>query len=185
MDLHDHFLIAMPQMEDENFKQSVIYICEHNDQGTMGLVITNPTDLSVMELCSKTNFMMADNRQFTDQLVLAGGPVHLDRGFILHTKTPETYRYSYSINDELMLTTSNDVLHSIGTVDAPEKYLVTLGCTSWAPNQLANEIANNDWLVVPANSHILFDTPVDQRWIMANQLLGIQPSNLIYQAGNC
>lgn len=185
MELQDHFLIAMPHMEDENFKQSVIYICENNDQGTMGIVITNSTDLSVMELCTKMNFMLADQRQFSDQLVLAGGPVHLDRGFILHTKTHETFNYSYPINDELMLTTSNDVLNTIGTPNSPEKYLVALGCASWAPNQLAQEITNNDWLVVPANSNILFDTPVEQRWTMAQQLLGIKSSNLIYQAGHC
>lgn len=185
MELQDHFLIAMPQLEDSYFQRSVIYICEHNEQGTMGLVLNQPTDLSIAELMAKMNFMMAGNYNYPDELVLAGGPVNMERGFILHTVTGKSFQHSYKVNDKLQLTTSADIIETFGTPLAPEKYLVTLGCASWGPNQLENEIADNSWLVVPANEHILFDLPYQNRWLAANQLLGIQNHNLAYQAGHC
>ncbi|HBO38676.1 MAG TPA: YqgE/AlgH family protein [Pasteurellaceae bacterium] len=185
MELQDHFLIAMPQLEDSYFQRSVIYICEHNEQGTMGLVLNQPTDLSIAELMAKMNFMMASNHIYPDELVLAGGPVNMERGFILHTITGQSFQHSYKVNDNLQLTTSADIIETFGTPLAPEKYLVTLGCASWSPNQLENEIADNSWLVVPANEHILFDLPYQNRWLAANQLLGIQNHNFAYQAGHC
>ena len=184
MELQDHFLIAMPQLEDSYVQRTVIYICEHNDQGSMGLVLNQPTDLSIAELMAKMNFMMAGGREYPTQLVLAGGPVNVERGFILHTETENTFQHSYKITDNLRLTTSSDIVETFGTPLAPEKYLVALGCASWSPNQLANEIAENSWLLVPANEHILFDVPYSERWLAANQLLGIQHHNFAYQAGH-
>ncbi len=185
MELQDHFLIAMPQLEDSYFQRSVIYICEHNEQGSMGLVLTHPTDLSIAELMAKMNFMMADHRTYPNELVLAGGPVNVERGFILHTETAQPFQHSYKVTDNLRLTTSSDIIESFGTALAPEKYLVALGCASWSPQQLENEIAENSWLVVPANERILFDVPYEERWLAANQLLGIQSHNFAAQAGHC
>lgn len=184
MELQDHFLIAMPHLEDEYFHRSVVYICEHTQQGAMGLVINHTTDLSVAELCAKMNFLMINQRQHSEQLVLAGGPVSLERGFILHSKTKQDFLHSYKVTEQLQLTTSADIIDTLGTIAAPEKYLIALGCASWSSNQLEKEIANNDWLVVPANEQILFDTPYEQRWIAAQGLLGIQYHHLSYQAGN-
>lgn len=183
MQLQDHFLIAMPNLNDDYFEQSVVYICEHNDKGAMGISLCQPTDLSIAELVSKVNFMMKTDRTFGDDYVLAGGPVNIERGFILHTKTAVEFQHSYKVSDRLWLTTSVDVIETFGTVDAPEKYLVSLGCASWAENQLEQEIANNDWLVVPANEHILFDEPCNTRWEAANRLLGIQSYNFASKAG--
>ncbi|MCW9699902.1 MULTISPECIES: YqgE/AlgH family protein [unclassified Avibacterium] len=185
MQLQNHFLIAMPHLEDDHFYRSVVYLCEHNEQGAMGLVLTQPTDLSIAELCIKMNFMMADNRKYPDDLVLAGGPTNLERGFILHTESAKPFMNSHKVADNLWLTTSADVIDTLGTPQAPEKCLVALGCASWSPDQLEREIANNDWLVVPANEHILFDVPYLERWLAANQLLGIQQHNFAYQAGHC
>ncbi|PJG85009.1 YqgE/AlgH family protein [Conservatibacter flavescens] len=185
MELQDHFLIAMPHLTDEYFYRSVIYICEHNEQGSMGLVLTQPTDLTVAELVAKMNFMMASSRHYPEQVVLAGGPVNLENGFILHTKAFQDFQHSYRITDNLLLTTSGDIVDTFGTPFEPDKYLVALGCSSWLPNQLEAEIADDSWLVVPANERILFDVPCDQRWLEATQLLGIQHSNLAYQAGHC
>ena len=185
MELQNHFLIAMPHLNDEYFHRAVVYVCEHNEQGSMGLVITHPTDLSIAELCAKMNFLMADHRRYPDELVLSGGLVNLERGFILHTPTKQDFQHSYKISDQLTLTTSADVLQTFGTSAQPEQYLVTLGCASWSPNQLENEIANNDWLVVPANEQILFHTPYENRWLEAQLLLGIQHHHLAYQAGHC
>ena len=98
MDLQGQFLIAMPQLEDY-FQNTVVYMCEHNEQGSMGLVINQPTDLSIAELYSKMNFMMKNDRTFSNELVLAGGPVHSERGFILHKKTAKEFEHSYRITE--------------------------------------------------------------------------------------
>ena len=185
MDLQDHLLIAMPNLDDSYFYRTVIYICEHNEKGSMGLVINQPTDLSIAELGAKMNFMMVTDRTYNDKLVLAGGPVNIDRGFILHTNTTNTFDHSYKVNDNLVLTTSADVVDTFGTIGEPEKYLVTLGCASWEPNQLEQEIVHDSWLVVPATEQILFDSPYDQRWFAANQLLGIDGHNFVSQVGHC
>lgn len=185
MQLQDHFLIAMPDMEDDYFENTVIYICEHNQNGSMGLILNQPTDLSIAELCSKMNFMMKSDRTYGDGLVLAGGPLHTDRGFILHTNTEQTFQHSYKITDQLSLTTSADIIDTLGTAQAPEKYLVALGCANWHENQLEQEILRNDWLVVPSNNQILFDVPYEDRLWAANLLLGIQAHNFAYRAGHC
>lgn len=185
MKLQNKFLIAMPNMDDPIFHRSVIYICEHSEQGSMGLVINRPTDLSLAELVAKFNLMMANNKlNYPSDYVLEGGPVHIERGFILHLDQGKTFQHSYKINKKIRLTTSADIIETMGTEDEPEKYLVALGCATWAPKQLEKEIANNDWLVVNANEDILFNLPYEQRWTAANQLLGIQPHNFAYQAGH-
>ncbi|WP_131974844.1 YqgE/AlgH family protein [Cricetibacter osteomyelitidis] len=186
MQLKNHFLIAMPMQQDDYFKQAVIYICDHNEQGSMGLVLTQPTDLSVAELVAKMNFMMADNRQYPDDVVLAGGPVSVENGFILHRKTKLDFQHSYKITDSIQLTTSADIVQTFGTMQQPEKFIVALGCASWAPGQLEAEIADNFWLVVPADEYTLFDVPATERWLAANSLLGIQNGNFVYQQiGHC
>ncbi|PJG82388.1 YqgE/AlgH family protein [Caviibacterium pharyngocola] len=185
MELQNHFLIAMPHLEDDHFYRSVVYICEHNEQGAMGLVLTQPTDLSIAELCAKMNYMMQDNHHYPDQVVLAGGPVNLERGFILHTQTKNAFMHSYKVADNLYLTTSADVVDTFGTPEEPEKYLVTLGCASWSPEQLEKEIANNDWLIIPASERLMFDVPCEDRWLEANLSLGIGIDNFTYQAGHC
>ena len=183
MDLQDHLLIAMPGLKDSYFYRTVIYMCEHNEQGSMGLVINQPTDLSLAELGAKMNFMMKTDRIYRNKLVLAGGPVNTDRGFILHTPTEQTFQHSYKASDNLTLTTSADVVDTFGTAFEPEKYLVALGCASWEPQQLEHEIMENSWLVVPATDNILFELPYEQRWAAANALLGIRAHNFTSQVG--
>ncbi|MDQ6578674.1 MAG: YqgE/AlgH family protein [Haemophilus parainfluenzae] len=179
MDLQGQFLIAMPQLEDY-FQNTVVYMCEHNEQGSMGLVINQPTDLSIAELYSKMNFMMKNDRTFSNELVLAGGPVHSERGFILHKKASKEFEHSYKITDEMFLTTSADIVETFGSEDAPDKYLVALGCASWTAGQLEQEIADNAWLVAPASDTILFETIYEDRYPAANQLLGINPHNFVF-----
>ena len=147
MELQGKFLIAMPHLDDY-FNRTVVFMCEHNEQGSMGLVINQPTDLSIAELYLKLNFMMKNDRTFGNEMVVAGGPIHSERGFILHKF-------------------------------APEKYLVALGCASWSAGQLEKEIIDNAWLVAPASEQILFDTPYEERYIVANQSLGIHPHNFV------
>ncbi|TGY48395.1 YqgE/AlgH family protein [Rodentibacter caecimuris] len=176
MELQGKLLIAMPHLEDY-FQRTVIFICEHNDQGSMGLVINQPTDLSIAELYSKLNFMMKNDRTFDGAMVVAGGPMHTERGFIVHKKTANDFQHSYKITENLFLTTSADVVDTFGALQAPEKYLVALGCSSWSAGQLVKEIADNAWLVVSLDETILFDTPYEERYLAANQLLGINLHN--------
>ncbi|MDP8052748.1 YqgE/AlgH family protein [Pasteurella atlantica] len=170
----NHFLIATPDMDDDYFSHTVIYLCEHTDEGAMGLVVSVPTDLSVMELLAKMDFMMANQRDYTkDQIVLSGGPVKTDRGFILHTKTQQDFMNSQEITPNIYLTTSGDILDVLGTPKAPERFLVCLGCATWQAEQLEHEIAKNYWLVTPADEKILFETGYMDRWSEAKGLLGI------------
>lgn len=176
MDLQGQFLIAMPHLADY-FHRTVVFVCEHNEQGSMGIVINQPTDLSIAELYSKLNFMMKNDRTFDDAMVVAGGPMHTERGFIVHKNSLVDFQHSYKITDDLCLTTSADVVDTFGSLQAPKKYLVALGCAGWSAGQLEQEIADNAWLIVPSNDRILFDTPYEERYLAANQLLGINMHN--------
>ncbi|AWP54840.1 TPA: YqgE/AlgH family protein [Haemophilus influenzae] len=176
MELQGKFLIAMPHLDDY-FNRTVVFMCEHNEQGSMGLVINQPTDLSIAELYSKLNFMMKNDRTFGNEMVVAGGPVHTERGFILHKNTLNAFQHTYKVTEELSMTTSADVVETLGSTFAPEKYLVALGCSSWGAGQLEKEISDNAWLVVSSKDQILFDMPYEDRYMAANQLLGIHPYN--------
>ena len=184
MDLQGKLLIAIPQLEDY-FHHTIVYVCEHSAQGSMGIVLNQPTDLSIAELYSKLHFMSLNNRTFSDRLVLAGGPTNTDRGFILHHPTTQDFEHSYKINDEITLTTSADIVATFGSPAAPSKYLVALGCAGWESGQLEREIAENAWLVTEANDQILFDLPYENRYAAASQLLSIDPLNFAAdQAGH-
>ena len=152
MDLQGEFLIAMPQLEDY-FQNTVVYMCEHNEQGSMGLVINQPTDLSIAELYSKMNFMMKMTALLAMNL-LAGGQYILSEVLFFIRKRRKEFEHSYKITDEMYLTTSADIVETFGSADAPEKYLVALGCASWTAGQLEQEIADNAWLVAPASDTI-------------------------------
>lgn len=185
MKLQDHFLLAMPGIEDSFFKNALIYVCEHNEEGSMGIMLTRPTDLSVAEIIAKMNFLIADQRQYQqDDVVLIGGPVGIERGFILHTTCIPAFQHSFAVSDHVWLTTSADVLQTIGHPNAPEKYLVALGCCTWKPAQLEQEIADNTWLVIESSEHLLFDVPHDYRWLEANRSLGFEPTHLTSLAGH-
>lgn len=184
MELKHHFLIATPQVDDEFFAKSVVYICEHGSLGSMGIIINHPTDLSVAELWARINYMMVDERDYQENLVVAGGPMHMDRHFTIHTKSAVDFTYSYPLAEDLWLTSSADVIGTIGTASKPAQYLMALGCASWAPNQLEEEIRQHDWLIVPADHYVLFDAPYEQRYEAAKQLLGIYEDNFTYRVGN-
>lgn len=185
LELQGQFLVAAPTLKDDYFYRTVIYLCEHNEQGSMGIVINQPTDLSLAELGAKMHFMMKTDRVYSDQLVLAGGPANVDRGFIVHSTLPNHFQHSYKINDNFMLTTSADVLDTFGTPREPEKYFVALGCASWQPGQLEREIRENSWLVVPASDSIMFELPYEERWGCAALYLGVDTLNFAPQVGHC
>jgi putative transcriptional regulator len=188
INLTNQFLIAMPGMADENFEGSVVYLCEHTPQGALGLVINKPIDIKLKNLFEKIelSLKLAD---LGEQPVYFGGPVQTERGFVLHLKVGEDEHSPYASTMSipgagLEMTTSKDVLEALAQGTGPSKVLVTLGYAGWSAGQLEGEIGRNGWLTVDADPAIIFDTPVEQRYERAFQLLGIDPRMLSQEAGH-
>ncbi|HET8816720.1 MAG TPA: YqgE/AlgH family protein [Pseudidiomarina sp.] len=170
--LQNHFLIAMPNLDDPFFQRSVTYICEHNEDGAMGLVVNQPVDLTVGSLLKQLEIVVPDASKTLDLPVYAGGPLARDRGFVLHAPV-DHWRSSLRLSDDVMITTSKDILESMGQGTPPEKFILTLGYAGWDAGQLEQELAENSWLTIPADPDILFNTPVRERWQKAAARLGI------------
>ena len=182
MDLKHQFLIAMPAMADPNFSGSVVYICDHNDRGALGLVINRPTDLVLSALFDRIDLKL-EIAPLKDAPVFFGGPVQTERGFVLHVPSGE-YSSTLPVTTEISLTTSKDVLEAVAGGSGPDKMLVTLGYAGWGAGQLEGEIAANAWLTVDAAPDVIFDTPADERYGAALKLLGIDSGQLSGQAGH-
>ncbi|MGF1760174.1 YqgE/AlgH family protein [Photobacterium sagamiensis] len=186
MNLTNHFLVAMPGMQDPHFKRGVIYVCEHNEEGAMGLVINLPIEISVGSMLDQIEverLLPVNNPDSLEQQVLNGGPVAEDRGFVLH-KGKGNFDSSININEELSVTTSQDILPLLGTSEAPEKFLVALGYAGWSAGQLEQELVDNSWLTMEADSDIIFETPINKRWDKAVAKLGINSANLSIEKGH-
>ncbi|MDR3434783.1 MAG: YqgE/AlgH family protein [Rouxiella aceris] len=186
MNLQHHFLIAMPGLEEPLFKRSVVYVCEHNEDGAMGLVINKLVDdFTVKNVLDKLdiNPTPRDPAINLDRPVFSGGPLADDRGFILHTPR-SGFGSSIQISEQTMITTSKDVLETLGTPDQPKDVLVALGYAAWEQGQLEKELLNNSWLTIEANSDIIFRTPIAQRWREAAKMIGIEVSQLATHAGH-
>lgn len=182
LDLTNHFLIAMPAMTDPFFAKSLTYICEHNDEGAMGIVINRPISLTLSELFAQIN-MPLKQAELEDVLVHFGGPVQTDRGFVLH-EAGGNWQSTLCVNQNVNLTTSKDILQAVGEGNGPKHILVTLGYAGWSQGQLEQELADNAWLSVPADEHILFDLPADEKLPAAMRLLGIDFASLSEEAGH-
>ena len=189
--LTHHFLIAMPGLEDAAFARSVIYVCEHSPRGALGLIINKPTDLTLPGLFERIelHFGRADLRETP---VFLGGPVQTERGFVLHdpmrganeASDESGYASTLRIPGGLDMTTSKDVLEALSSGVGPRRVLVTLGYSSWGEGQLEAELADNSWLTVAANTDLIFDTPVAERYDGALGLLGLEAWRLAPQAGH-
>ncbi|EJF28955.1 YqgE/AlgH family protein [Enterobacter sp. Ap-916] len=186
MNLQHHFLIAMPALQDPLFKRSVVYICEYNDEGAMGIIINKPLEnLQVDGVLEKLK-IEPDPRDATirlDKPVFIGGPLAEDRGFILHSP-PDNFGSSIRISDDTVITTSRDVLETLGTAKQPKEVIVALGYASWEKGQLEQEIMENSWLTAPASPEILFHTPISERWREAARLIGIDIHTMPSEAGH-
>jgi len=182
IDLTHHFLIAMPAMTDPFFAKSLTYVCEHNEEGAMGIVVNRPTSLTLSELFAQIN-MPLDQAELEDMPVHFGGPVQTDRGFVLHD-AGGTWQSTLRVNDRIELTTSRDILQAVGEGKGPKKLLVTLGYAGWSPGQLEQELADNAWLSVPADEHILFELPAEERLPAAMKLLGVDYATLSEEVGH-
>jgi putative transcriptional regulator len=182
VDLTHHFLIAMPNMADPYFSRTLTYLCEHNEQGALGLVVNKPIDMDLATLFERVELELTDPR-FAAMPVLFGGPVQTDRGFVLHTPVGR-WSSTLAVRDRLGLTTSRDILEAVANRSGPDKLLVTLGYAGWAAGQLEHEIKQNAWLTVEAQDRILFDLPAEERLPAAMALLGISYASLSDEAGH-
>ena len=186
INLTNQFLIAMPGMTDDTFAGSVIYLCEHTENGALGLVINKPIDITLKHLFDKVELPL-DTAALAEQPVYFGGPVQTERGFVLHEKignADSPYNSTLSIPGGLEMTTSKDVLEALSHGGGPKRMLITLGYSGWGAGQLEDEIGRNGWLNVDAAPEIIFDTPVEQRYGRAISLLGIDPNMLSQEAGH-
>ena len=183
VDLTNHFLIAMPAMTDPYFAQTLTYICRHNDDGALGLVVNRPIDLTLRGLLEQIDIPMSGDRG-GQMPIYYGGPVHMDRGFVLHAPVG-TWQSTLAVNDTIGLTTSRDILQDIGRGELPtDGILVTLGYAGWEAGQLEKELGENSWLTVEAKPEVLFDLPAEERLGAALQTLGISFAVLSDQAGH-
>ena len=186
--LANQFLIAMPGMVDPNFSGSVIYLFEHTERGAMGLVVNRPTELDLGTLFDKIELKL-EIAPLLEQPVYFGGPVQVERGFVLHEPIPSpSYSSSLIIPGGLTMTTSKDVLEALAIGNGPRKFLMTLGYAGWSAGQLEEEITLNGWMNVPLSrqqmADIIFDTPSSQRYEKALSHLGFDPSHLSGEAGH-
>jgi len=184
----NQFLVAMPGMLDDNFAGSVIYLLEHTDKGAMGLVVNRPTELVLATLFEKIELKL-EIAPLLDQPVYYGGPVQVERGFVLHqTNSLDKYSSSLVIADGLTMTTSKDVLEAVASGNGPQKFMMTLGYSGWGAGQLEEEMALNGWMNVPLSSaemsNIIFDTPYTERYRRAIKNLGFDLTSLSGEAGH-
>lgn len=180
--LRNHFLLAMPQLKDPHFGGSLTYLCEQNEQGALGLIINKPLPLTFAELMEQMDIEMTSTLH-VDKQVFRGGPVHVDRGFVLHTGASD-WKASLPISEQLSLTTSLDILEALAKGEGPEHFLIALGCAGWEVGQLEQELLDNAWLTCPASESVLFATLAEDRLTAAATSLGINLDLMTGQAGH-
>jgi putative transcriptional regulator len=191
INLTNHFLIAMPGLEDSLFGKSVVYVCEHTAHGALGLVINKPSDMNLTALFEKVELGLK-RVDLTDKPVFHGGPVQTERGFVLHepiyiganNQSEALYASTMSIPGGLEMTTSKDVLEALASGNGPKRVLITLGYAAWGEGQLESELGENSWLTVDATREVIFDTPVAERYERALGLLGLQSWMISNQVGH-
>lgn len=180
--LRNHFLLAMPSLSEGIFARSLTYLCEHSEEGAMGIVINRPLDLRLREIFE--HLEIRGVRGSPDEPVLAGGPVQTDRGFVLHRPSDREWDSTLHIADDVALTTSRDILEALAHNEGPDGYLMALGYAGWGAGQLESELAENAWLTLPADSDILFNRPVEARLDAAAAKLGVNMNLISSHAGH-
>lgn len=181
MDLAHHFLLAMPGLTGDYFANSLTYICEHNDEGAMGVMINRPSDLSLIELFSQLS--LQTDRKWVDTMVYEGGPVATERGLVLHS-SDQQFESSADLGGGLCLSTAMEVLDAIAHDRGPEQFLVAVGYAGWGAGQLEAEIANNIWLTTDADVDIVFHGVWEEKLKRAADLLGIDLNLIAARPGH-
>lgn len=174
--------MAMPGLNDPNFSQSVVYICEHSVDGAMGLIINHQLDIPARAIFDQLKLQYSDD--CGKSLIFDGGPVQRDRGFILHKTCDQQWESTVAIAEDISLTASKDILTDIALGNGPENALITLGYSSWEPGQLEQELTQNSWLTIPADSAIIFDTDCAKRAGAAASSIGVNIDMLSLDAGH-
>ena len=177
--LTNHFLVAMPMLTDFNFSKSVVYLYEHTKEGALGMIINKPSQINLGNVLEHLNISVAQP-QIATTPVLMGGPVGQEHGFILFERKTEASQTGI----EISVSASKEMLKDIANDQGPEHFLVTLGYSGWDAGQLEEEIARNDWLVVPFDHKILFETPLEKRWELTAALIGIDIKRLSGHVGH-
>jgi putative transcriptional regulator len=178
----NHFLIAMPGLADPFFARTVTYLCQHNEDGALGIIVNRQSELTLSDIMEQMEIEVRE--EAVGQIpVYFGGPVQPDRGFILHEPS-RVWTSTLKVSDSISLTTSRDILEAISQGEGPEKILVALGYAGWGKGQLEQEIVQNSWLNAPAEQSIIFNQPVGNRWKAAAGLMGVDISLLTAPAGH-
>lgn len=172
----------MPGLHDDNFSGSVVYICEHNIEGAMGLIINQQLDIPAKAVFDRLKIKY--NQQEGDELIFDGGPMQQDRGFILHSASDQKWESTIHIGSDISLTTSKDILGDIALGGGPKDSLITLGYSSWDAGQLEQELKENIWLTIPADSSIMFNTDCTQRAQAAALSIGLNLDTLALDSGH-
>ncbi|MDR2012583.1 MAG: YqgE/AlgH family protein [Rhodanobacter sp.] len=180
--LTNQLLIAMPTLRDPHFARSVAFLCQHGEDGAMGLMINRLSEYRLGDVLAQMN-MHSQIAAVIDAPVLIGGPVQPERGFVLHSPDG-TWESSFRISEQVSVTTSRDILLAIAAGGGPRHAIVALGYAGWSPGQLENELYENHWLTAPASARVLFQTPLEERWEAAASLLGVNMFQLASHAGH-
>jgi putative transcriptional regulator len=180
--LTNQLLIALPALAETNFSRSVALICQHDDDGAMGIVVNRRSEYTLGEVLGQMG-LEGGSETLRAQPVLAGGPVHPERGFVLHDGGPR-WDSTLAIADSLFLTTSRDILEAMARGEGPDNALVALGCAGWGSGQLEHELTENDWLTAPADAELLFTLPLEARWQAAAGRIGVDFAHLADYSGH-
>ena len=169
--LADHLLVALPSLTDPTFARTVSLICQHDENGAMGVLVNQPSEYTLGDVLAQME-ITTDSPDLRGQIVLNGGPVHPERGFVIHDDA-RSWDSSLAVGEGVYLTTSRDILEAMARGEGPRNALVTLGCAGWSEGQLESELGENSWLTVPADTELLFSTPFEQRWQGAASRIGV------------
>ena len=175
-------LIALPALDDPNFSRSVALICQHDDDGAMGVVVNRASEYTLGDVLSQMNLEVRDPA-LGSRIVLSGGPVHPERGFVLHDGD-RSWDSTLAIGGGLSLTTSRDILEAMAEGEGPAQVVVALGCAGWGAGQLEYELGENSWLTAPADPELLFELPLEQRWQAAGGRIGIDITRVTDYSGH-
>jgi len=179
----NQMLIAMPNLKDPNFDKGVIFVCQHNPEGALGLVINHPIEMRLKGLLDQMDIAVED-KAIANMPVYAGGPVQQDRGFILHSSEAVKWETTVDISDEVCLTTSQDILKAIARGEGPKHFIIALGYAGWKELQLEKEMHENAWLSTEYDEDVIFNTPISQRWDLAAKQMGVDIRLLSTQVGH-
>ncbi len=180
--LSNQLLVALPALHDADFARSVTLVCQHDADGAMGVMVNRPSEYTLGEVLQQMG-ITSESDALQSQIVLAGGPVHPERGFVLHDGNRE-WDSTLTVGNGLYLTTSRDVLEALARGDGPEQAVIALGCAGWGAGQLEQELVDDSWLMVPAGLDLLFDLPLDERWQAAAGSIGVDLVNYASHSGH-